>query len=514
MSKAQVADRFCRLFIARAVSGLMLLAPVGLMDTSALAQSPKAQPVQAPSSDSVRADLCRQGYVWRRATADDHVCVTPKTRDAVADDNATADERRRPGGGDACLEGYVWRFAYSTDHVCVTQQIRDETLRDNRLAASQLATFARRAPITPSAKLRAPYPPHTPGCHQLMSGGWRDVPCVSDEYMKTHPFVPPGPENSIQSNAKVMYTTRGPLTFRNPIIWGSVTVSFLSDPTQASETDSGYGKNPVTTPNAFSVQTNTNYFTCPVCATGSPFPALQQPGGGIVANSASNAGDQAWVQFAYQSGTNGLCVWIWDLNVYYGTLNYLTNNNSAGGLPPAYGWKAKCVNPAQVFALTGSGAALGAEAEVIGYISCPTPGSNSGCTLEVVGILPWTGNSPDGYPNVFHTSMLDSVGLAGLWTNVSGTLLGNGGGSNGAFTKTKIRNVLRAYACLSAPPSTSGFIPPACPPPVQYLQKGFELSATDPFANVTGETNNLTNGPTTFVCEAYDCFLAFDSSAP
>ena len=30
------------------------------------------------------ADTCKQGFVWREATKDDHVCVTPATRTQAA----------------------------------------------------------------------------------------------------------------------------------------------------------------------------------------------------------------------------------------------------------------------------------------------------------------------------------------------------------------------------------------------------------------------------------------------
>lgn len=39
-------------------------------------------------------DTCVQGYVWREAVPDDHVCVTPETRDRTRADNAAASSRR------------------------------------------------------------------------------------------------------------------------------------------------------------------------------------------------------------------------------------------------------------------------------------------------------------------------------------------------------------------------------------------------------------------------------------
>ncbi len=86
------------------------------------------------------ADTCIAGYVWREAVADDHVCVTPETRDHASRDNALSSKRRNPGvyGDDTCLQGYVWREAAAGDHVCVTVQTRDQVARDNNQAQSRV----------------------------------------------------------------------------------------------------------------------------------------------------------------------------------------------------------------------------------------------------------------------------------------------------------------------------------------------------------------------------------------
>jgi hypothetical protein len=84
---------------------------------------------------------CIQGYVWREAIPDDHVCVTPETRAQAAEDNRLADSRRSPTGGaygpDTCLQGYVWREVVRSDHVCVTPETRAQAAEDNRLADSR-----------------------------------------------------------------------------------------------------------------------------------------------------------------------------------------------------------------------------------------------------------------------------------------------------------------------------------------------------------------------------------------
>jgi hypothetical protein len=81
------------------------------------------------------ADTCITGYVWREATADDRVCVTPAVRDQTARDNSLAASRRSrtggPYGADTCIAGYVWREATANDRVCVTPAVREQAARDN-----------------------------------------------------------------------------------------------------------------------------------------------------------------------------------------------------------------------------------------------------------------------------------------------------------------------------------------------------------------------------------------------
>ncbi|HZM80425.1 MAG TPA: hypothetical protein VFC19_32210 [Candidatus Limnocylindrales bacterium] len=99
--------------------------------------------VEIAPPDNPPPDGCKQGFVWREAVKDDHVCVTPETRSQAAKDNQQAAARRNPNGGpygpDTCIQGYVWRGAVDSDHVCVTPQTRDQTARDNSLAASRRA---------------------------------------------------------------------------------------------------------------------------------------------------------------------------------------------------------------------------------------------------------------------------------------------------------------------------------------------------------------------------------------
>ena len=91
-----------------------------------------------PAHATPRPDACGEGHVWREAYPDDHVCVTPATREQAAADNRLASVRREPQGGaygpDTCKPGFVWREARPDDHVCVTPEVREQTARDNGLA--------------------------------------------------------------------------------------------------------------------------------------------------------------------------------------------------------------------------------------------------------------------------------------------------------------------------------------------------------------------------------------------
>lgn len=69
-------------------------------------------------------DTCIQGYVWRGATPDDHVCVTPMQWEQAQDENYQAASRIQPDGGaygpKTCQQGYVWQAATRNDLVCIT----------------------------------------------------------------------------------------------------------------------------------------------------------------------------------------------------------------------------------------------------------------------------------------------------------------------------------------------------------------------------------------------------------
>ncbi len=120
--------------------------------TPALAQDDPNEPVGEtqepltvahPKPPSSTRDRCKQGYVWRNATSNDHVCVTPATRNRTAQDNRLAASHRSPNGGaygpDTCRQGYVWRAALPNDRICVLPATRDAAARDNQSARQRIA---------------------------------------------------------------------------------------------------------------------------------------------------------------------------------------------------------------------------------------------------------------------------------------------------------------------------------------------------------------------------------------
>jgi hypothetical protein len=92
------------------------------------------------SLSSSASDTCIQGYVWREAGPNDHVCVLPATRSQAASDNSQASSRVDPNGAygpKSCIQGYVWREAFSGDDVCVTPSVRSQATDDNSKDASR-----------------------------------------------------------------------------------------------------------------------------------------------------------------------------------------------------------------------------------------------------------------------------------------------------------------------------------------------------------------------------------------
>ena len=333
----------------------------------------------------------------------------------------------------------------------------------------------------PSSKLRS-YPPHKQGCFRLKDSVWQEVPCANEQYRKEHHFRTPSPFTpAIQSEPHSIFVLgppwgHGPISVTTPLVWGSIAMNFLSDPTLASETDNRAGTN------AFSIQNNTNFFTCSTCTAGQPFPGAQP-------------NDLAWVQFTYQNtGNDGLiCIWTFDI-----TINF-ANGGGVGaacqGLGPNF----------PTGGLTGRGAAQGAG-EVIGYISCPTS-ANAGCLLQLMAYLPWNG----GW---FSVSAKDEMGLNNNWTSITGSILGEGGNSQANFTNVSIDQVINTYSCILAPQDATGYFAEPCPNPTNPFQYNWVLAGASGMSDVSGETNNLNNTNPALTCSFYQCRLEWVSTAP
>jgi hypothetical protein len=94
-----------------------------------------------PILAQTRSDTCIQGYVWREATPNDRVCVTPEIRTQTAEDNSAASSRIDPVdrtyGPFTCVQGYVWRETIPNDLVCVTPEVRSQAVADNSQASSR-----------------------------------------------------------------------------------------------------------------------------------------------------------------------------------------------------------------------------------------------------------------------------------------------------------------------------------------------------------------------------------------
>jgi hypothetical protein len=370
---------------------------------------------------------------------------------------------------------------------------------DQGLAASG----TRIRPLTPSQMLKTPAPPQTPGCRHFENGKWVDIPCISDEVLKQLP--PPNGVEGIQSTPHGVPGSTG--SFTSPLIWGSTTITFLSvgGPQAATETDSHE--------NDFSIQTNTNTFSCTGCSAGQPFQPIEN-----LPNSGSEPGDGGWVQFTFQDFQNRsqalLCIWSVDTTIADHTNNAgIPAGSAAGFATGTAGYHAKCApsspqGPSTALPLTGPGAAQG-PGEVVGYVTCPSAGSNDGCLLNVVGYLPWSGSNEP-----YAVTDNDWLGLSGAWTNVSGSILGAGGGAKATFTNTEIGTVLQAYSCYVTSDAEE-VTPQACPPPnPPWIEPMLELTAEPQATFATGESNNLLNGPTTLGCQTFNCTLSYDSISP
>jgi hypothetical protein len=257
-----------------------------------------------------------------------------------------------------------------------------------------------------------------------------------------------------------------------PIRLGSVQISHLSDPAQATLNDSTFGKD------AFSIQLNTNFFT-------------------------ANNGNTGWVQFVLQSrpkATDILCVWQVDVTVAFQTSNASGYSPTCVNVPKLrWVWEPNDPWPdgGKQTTFVGPGAAIAEKSEIAGYLDDTQQGRP--VRLTAWAYVPWAPFQ------AYAVSVNDQYGLRGRWTDISGDILGLGNGSRADFTGTKIRTVLEATPCIL------GQCPNVQP---QYR---FSNNATQDFNFVTAETNNLFSfydyAPhvPVFSCQQDTCTLEYSS---
>ena len=176
----------------------------------------------------------------------------------------------REKDGDTCIEGFVWRLANLNDHVCVPQATREETAQDNQLAFSRLASGPPETP-PPNKSPSLPMPPAKVGCHVFSEGAWHEIPCASPEETRKlrRPIA-----LSIQDGRRVVRVGNRFYPFTLPLKLGAIDIELLSDPTRGTVTDiltpgACAGVTATTqTANSFSIQLNTNNFTTSYSGTG------------------------------------------------------------------------------------------------------------------------------------------------------------------------------------------------------------------------------------------------------
>jgi hypothetical protein len=268
----------------------------------------------------------------------------------------------------------------------------------------------------PVAKPRIPLPPAKPGCYHHEPNGWKEIPCATDAERSQYPYL--NHSLSILSTEK----PSGPDKDHTlPVVYGEVKIFFDS---VGSIKDDHYG------PNAFSLQSNTNFFE-------------------------GNNGHQDWVQFTDQSFPGKkdlLCIW----NIDTTTQNYSRT----------------CPQPVQT---VRAGGFVSGDKPIIQAFSSPG-------LLTALFFLPWT---QDGDSHPYAAVAVDEYGLYGNWNEVSGWVLGYGDGSHLILSSAEVWTRIAASSCLG---DTSADDNPKilCPG-----QPEFKSSAIVRNAGATAEGNNL-----------------------
>jgi hypothetical protein len=390
-----------------------------------------------------QSDACIPGYVWREAFNGDHVCVTPETRERAKFDNATAADLRAKRDSDECVQGFVWRLANSEDHVCVPQITREQTARDNELAHSRLSS-ARPAP-SPARTPALSLPPVKIGCYILKSGEWQEVPCTPQE--ETKKLRLPRPAMWIEDMRRMIKWFGRDIPYALPLKRASISIELESDrahgtvadvlPTNAVCGQVPGSKDPIRSPNAFSIQVNSNTFT-----------------------TSYGSVDGGWVQFSYGTkppDENNLCVWKWDTNV--------SSKKVVDKSGKEKGHEVKCIptEPGIFLGPNATGTAVRPGSVLTGaVVNLP---NDPHTYLVAIGGFSWAplAGSPFPFYAVVTTDELDdtdttaedipsggqkfNLGFREAWTDASGDIYGLGCGSTAEFQGVEFLETLTVSSC-------------------------------------------------------------------
>lgn len=305
-----------------------------------------------------------------------------------------------------------------------------------------------------------PAPPSTVGCYGYTGDTWVAVPCTPPDQMNSA-FPLPEAYPTIEYNGGA----GAPASFQ----FGQVEATIVSIDPNTPETDG--------TNNTLSLQANTNTFQSSIPKTDGGF-------------------DTGWVQFVIQTSPSSgarICVWQVDSTVACGTQN-------DAGMCIGNGYPFQCVgggsntnndnqyvvgqrqNPVNFQSLDF--ATIGGST----FVDSVTGQNDIGMVAQMSFYDPNNDYTAKGNGKGLYAVVVpDTIGLNGKWAEISGTLMGEGGGATAKFTNTSILTRELAGTCANATgPSTLVPWPGVCPTQptlLPYTSRGN--------GGGTAESNNL-----------------------
>jgi hypothetical protein len=261
--------------------------------------------------------------------------------------------------------------------------------------------------VRPAPVIHAAIPTEM-GCHLETAGKLTKVDCLPPEEIAKYP--PPAPCSGADGDAACgMLSAITPAEQKAGIKVVPITEAYLGVTLQEyfTSSDTGFGNG------AYSLQLNTNWFT-------------------------ASPGTTGWVQFVYQDFLNSarFCVW---------NIHWPTNSNPTTYTPVCTGMKAIPLTARLQFTVGGFVCA--------GSCTYFRPGGTSGPAV-LWGWVHWETLNANGQvcttcdSGTVWATAPDTEGLAHNWTQISGSILGAGGGSKVNFKgNAVVRNFLGATAC-------------------------------------------------------------------